>query len=444
MSVTALVSGCGLFGDDPVGGLRIDASVPLAETSHLISDPEDETVRYYTHAPLTNVRLPLAAPPATSGSSWTAVNANVAHDAGHHALRSSLSVAWVGDIGQQAGSKQRINAAPVVADGRVFTLDADSTVTAFGTDGQRLWSTSLVPREADEGEASSGGLGYGNSLLFVTSGHSTLSALEPASGSVLWTQRFEFPAIYPPIVYGDSVFLVTLNNRAWSIEVSTGRRNWSVGSTYADAAPAGEVSPAAGSGAIFFPFPSGEVITVDALTGQRIWSHFAGGRREPDATYRITGISSSPVLSGNRLYVSNQAGALTALDAGSGIPIWTVPEGSANAVLAVGDSVFAMTGTGELVRLDAASGRRLWATALPHFTRESPRRRKEIHVHYGPLLAGGRLIVASSDGELRSYDPESGEELASTSIAGGAASMPAIVNGVLYQVSKSGRLIAYR
>ncbi|MBC7142188.1 MAG: PQQ-binding-like beta-propeller repeat protein, partial [Rhodobacteraceae bacterium] len=59
-------------------------------------------------------------------------------------------------------------------------------------------------------------------------------------------------------------------------------------------------------------------------------------------------------------------------------------------------------------------------------------------------LAGGRLVVASSDGLIRSFDPTSGALLSSVELPNGAASAPAIAGGVLYVVTKDGKLRAFR
>ena len=64
--------------------------------------------------------------------------------------------------------------------------------------------------------------------------------------------------------------------------------------------------------------------------------------------------------------------------------------------------------------------------------------------HFGPVLAGGRLIVASSDGLIRAFDPASGALAGSVELPGGAASAPAVAGGVLYVVTKDGKLRAFR
>jgi len=108
----------------------------------------------------------------------------------------------------------------------------------------------------------------------------------------------------------------------------------------------------------------------------------------------------------------------------------------------MGRSVFLVSDAAQLVRLDARDGSRIWAIDLPHFKKDKTRR--DSIVHYGPIMAGGRLLVASSDGSIRSFDPASGALLSEVAIPGGAASQPAIVDGVLYILSGNGKLNAYR
>ena len=63
---------------------------------------------------------------------------------------------------------------------------------------------------------------------------------------------------------------------------------------------------------------------------------------------------------------------------------------------------------GDPIRLDAATGEVIWAVDMPYFTQEKIKKRKGIYAHYGPVLAGGRVMVVSSDGLLRAFDPTDG------------------------------------
>ncbi len=98
----------------------------------------------------------------------------------------------------------------------------------------------------------------------------------------------------------------------------------------------------------------------------------------------------------------------------------------------------------QLVRLDAGSGAVIWRVDLPYYLKDRLARRKTIYAYHGPILAGGRLVVTGSSGAVQSFDPASGQLVASVPVAGGAASGPAVAGGVLYVVSANGQLLAFR
>ena len=86
----------------------------------------------------------------------------------------------------------------------------------------------------------------------------------------------------------------------------------------------------------------------------------------------------------------------------------------------------------------------IWSVEMPYFTNDTPKRRKGIYAHYGPVLAGGRIVVVSSDGLLRAFDPTDGTLAHTAEIPGGAAAQPAVAGGTLYVVGGNGQLHAFR
>ena len=97
-----------------------------------------------------------------------------------------------------------------------------------------------------------------------------------------------------------------------------------------------------------------------------------------------------------------------------------------------------------LMRLSAEDGTKIWGEELPFFTKDRPRRQAEIFAHHGPIIAGGNLIVASSDGQLRLFDPASGALRRSVSMPGGATTNPVVAGRTLYVVTTKGQLAAFR
>ncbi|MEO0747826.1 MAG: PQQ-binding-like beta-propeller repeat protein, partial [Pseudomonadota bacterium] len=82
--------------------------------------------------------------------------------------------------------------------------------------------------------------------------------------------------------------------------------------------------------------------------------------------------------------------------------------------------------------------------ALPLFTNAKPRRQNEIYAHHGPIVAGGRLIVVSNDGQMRTFNPQNGQLLSELPMPGGATTNPVVAGNTLYVVSTKGQLMAFR
>lgn len=387
--------------------------------------------------------ISLAAPRANAD--WTHRAGGPAHNIGHVAYSGALTPVWTVNIGAGDSRRARITADPIVAGGVVYTLDSAARVQATSTSGAPLWTRDLVPLLESASSASGGGLAFGANRVFVTTGFGELTALDPATGAVLWTQDLDAPGGSAPTVAGDLVYLAAQDSRAWAIEVETGRIRYTTTGAPNLTSFGGGAGVAVSDDLAIFPFPSGQVIATFRQGGLQRWSSAVAGRRPGSAAARAAGgISGDPVVSGNRLYIGNATGRLAALDLGNGEPVWTAQEGAMGPVVPAGGSVFLVNDLNELVRLDASTGSRIWSVQLPYFEERRLRRQRTVFAHYGPVLAGGRLIVASSDGTVRSFDPVSGAQVAEVALPGGAASRPAVAGGTLYVVTQNGRLAAFR
>ena len=118
----------------------------------------------------------------------------------HAALSASPQRVFSVNIGAGSSRRNRIAAAPIVADGRIYTIDGLSGLVATSTSGARLWAVDLTAQFDKGGNVSGGGLAYGGGRLFAASGYGEIVALEPASGAVIWRQRFDAPVMGAPTV----------------------------------------------------------------------------------------------------------------------------------------------------------------------------------------------------------------------------------------------------
>ncbi len=405
---------------------------------------EGEKIAIRGDAAIENQTAPVKLAAARTNADWTHRNGGPDHQINHPALGASLAQIFAVNIGEGNSRRARITAEPVVAGGVVYTLDARSRVTATSTAGAPLWSVDVAPRTDNATDASGGGVSVAGDIVFVTTGFGELTALNAGTGQELWTQDLDAPGTSAPTVRGDLVYVVARNNMAWALDTDTGRIQWQVAGAPSVANLGGGAGAAVAGDLAVFPFSSGEVIATFPEGGTRRWQSVISGKRNGLASGLISDISGDPVIDGNRVYVGNFGGQLAALDTFSGERIWTVREGALGPVWPAGNSVFLVNDLNQLTRLDAASGAPVWRISLNDEIVESTTRQQPVTAHYGPILAGGRLIVASTDGLIRQFDPASGALIGTVAVAGGAAASPVVAGGTLYVITKSGQLVAFR
>ena len=124
-------------------------------------------------------RRPIQLPQRWVNASWPQSGGLANHAMHHLDLSDAPSRAWRANIGAGSTDERRLLAQPVVAGGRVYTLDTGAHVTAFDErSGKRLWRWRLRPREEREGTLG-GGLAYDKGWLIATTGFAERSAERP-------------------------------------------------------------------------------------------------------------------------------------------------------------------------------------------------------------------------------------------------------------------------
>lgn len=388
---------------------------------------------------------PISLPAPSANAEWSHRLGTASNRLQHPAYSGAFQQLWSVSIGQGEGLRHRITAEPVASGGLIYTLDSRARVTAVSTEGGVVWSRDLTPAATRNPDAASGGgLTIAAGRLYVSSAFGWLYALDLRSGAEIWSKQFDAPLTAPPTVMGDRVFVVAADSTAWSLDAATGKTDWQLQGAPAPSSMVGGAAPAIAGDLVLLPTPGGELIAARRDNGQVMWRNVVAGTRVGMAYASITDVTGDPVVQGDTIYVGNQSGRVVALDRTDGRQIWATQEAAYGPVWPVGGSVFLMSDRNRLVRLNARDGQVIWSQPLPLFTETRERRRAPIYPHYGPLLAGGRLVVGSGDGVLRSFDPASGTTTAEVPLRSGAAVAPIAVGGRLYVVTRDGQLVAFR
>lgn len=354
-----------------------------------------------------------------------------------------LKKIWSADIGEGSVIERPLTAQPVVADGRIFTLDTDLMLSAFDiTSGKSLWRVSMMAK-GEEDPVISGGVAFGGGLLYVTNGYNELIAVTPADGKIAWRRTIPAPSRAAPTVLNDRVFITTLDNRLLALNAADGAPLWDYTGLSESAGLIGAASPAASRDIVVPVFSSGEITALRVENGSVAWTDNLANVRRTGGLAALSHIRALPVIDKGLVVAMSFGGRLVGLDEVTGTRVWQREIGGANTPWMAGNHLFVLSSQNELVALGREKGSIRWVTQLQRY--EDPDDSASDPINWaGPVLAGGRLILAGTDGRFVEINPETGKQLRASDMGDTVDISPVVAGGTLYLLSEDGVLSAYR
>jgi len=386
-------------------------------------------------------------PPPIDLAEWPQPGGTAAHEGGHLALSRAdgpggYNRAWTASIGDSTGYRRRITAQPVVAGGRVFTMDADGVVAAFdAASGRNFWRTTTEPKD-DRSTNVGGGITTAGDSVYAATGRAEILALEAATGAVRWRAPLGGPARSAPTFADDRLFVATIDNQLLGLAAADGRRLWSYQSSAADTSVLGQPAPAHIDGIVIAGFGSGELVALRAPSGTVVWSDSLAASRGRTSIADLSAIRGMPMIRDGRVYAASLGGQLIANDLRSGRRLWELEKASGETPWVAGDWVFAVGTDAQLVAVNRIDGAVAWITPLDRWG--NPARERDPLTWAGPILAGGRLFLGNSAGRAVLVDPVTGEVETTFTLPGALSLAPIVAGGTMYMVTDNATLVAMR
>lgn len=240
-----------------------------------------------------------------------------------------------------------------------------------------------------------------------------------------------------PVIGGGMLFAVGSDGTIHSFDAKTGARRWELSAAMEDdmrpSAFGGGVSYA--DGRVYATNGAGEVKALNADDGAEIW------KVKPSGPLR-----GSPTIAFGQVYVMTQDNQVIALDAGSGELLWN-DSGSATqagvfgvAAPAAGQgTVIAGYSSGELSAYRYENGRTLWADALAR-TNISTQVGTLTDIDADPIIDSGRVYALGQGGRMAAYELVTGQRIWELNLAG--ISTPAIAGEWIFTLTDDARLLA--
>lgn len=465
----ALLSGCSTL--DSINPFDKTEAAKRAEQGEVAG--EDQRISILELSETLTVATPttpdqIILPDPYVNTDWTQAGGNVAHVVQHTGATGPLDRAWSTNIGEGSGRKGRIVAPPVIAGGTIFTIDSRYKVSAINeTTGDEIWTfkveavqrestrvgkTSFLDRIRDpltftDGDGSDkegvgGGIAFANNTIFVASGLGKMVALNAQTGELIWARQTRVPLNSVPTVDNGRVFVISDDNELFALNSNTGEVLWSYQGIIETASMLTAPAPAVIDDVVIAPFSSGELIALRVQNGGVLWQDSLSSTARLTPLASLNDISGGPAVADGYVIATAQSGVMTAFDLRTGQRVWTQPAGSLSIPLIAGDVVFTATTTGQIAAMSKLDGTVLWIQQLENY--KNAKKRKERTVWTGPVLAGNRLLVASSAGDVTILDPRSGEVLKEMSVKSPIFVPPVIANETVYILTDDAKLVAFK
>jgi outer membrane protein assembly factor BamB len=142
------------------------------------------------------------------------------------------------------------------------------------------------------------------------------------------------------------------------------------------------------------------------------------------------------------VYAVGNSDMLTAIELRSGRRLWDREVGGLQTPWVAEDFVYVITNAWKLACFETATGKVRWVKDLPEWV--DPDDKEDKLAWYGPILAGGSLILVSTDGKLLHVSPMTGETISEEEVEDGVGIPPVVSNKTLLLVTRNGILLAYR
>ena len=331
-----------------------------------------------------------------------------------------------------------------MADGKLFVTDAGAHVIAFdAASGSKLWQTNLPAEIKGNGRSLfGGGVSVIGDRVFASTGLGDVFALNAANGAIIWKKHLAGPLRGAPTLENGHVYVMGQDNQIFALNQSDGETQWTDSGTLQVTGIFGVAAPAAAQGTVIAGYSSGEINAYRYENGRTLWGDALSRTSISTAVATLTDIDADPVIDRGRVFAIGQGGRMASYELTSGQRLWEINIAGISTPWVVGEWVFAVTSDARLICVARATGKIRWVSQLRRWQKE---KKKDKAIRWtGPVLAGGRLIVVSTRGQMVYVDPTTGSVQAEVDMKRSMSLSPIVANNMLYVLADDGKLTAFR
>lgn len=293
---------------------------------------------------------------------------------------------WAIDIGKSGNYVFT----PAVADDAVFVAASDGSLARI-EGGRTVWRIGA-------GQPLSAGVGSDGRTVVVGTPKGEVLAFAAADGKPLWQTRVSSEVLAPPAVGDEGVAVRSGDNRIFLLDAADGRRKWVYQRSTPPLSLRSVASPVFADKYLFAGFPGGKLVAIDLKNGAPVWEGTVALPKGATELDRVADVVARPVIDGSQVCAIAFQGRVACFDLRQGgALIWARDFSSAAGIALDGRYLFLTDDRGAVHALDRFSGSSLWKQDKLVTRRVT-----------APVIGRGTVAVADGRGVLHFLSREDG------------------------------------
>jgi outer membrane protein assembly factor BamB len=335
--------------------------------------------------------------------------------------KASPRLNWQVAVGGAGG----VGFAPAVRPDMVYAAGAEGTLVAVDpVTGAQRWRTSA-------GKPLSAGVGADASIVVVGTAKGDVLAFD-MTGKQRWETKVSSEVSGPPRPADAIVVVWSLDGRIFGLSSADGSRKW----VYQRSTPPLTVRRFPGGtvnrGGLFTGTPGGKLLAIDVANGTLGWEANVTTPKGATELERLADITSLPVLDERQVCAAAYLGRVACFDVQRGTLTWSRDFGSLGGVALDNRYLYLTDDKGAVQALDKSTGASVW-------------KQDKLGQRYpsGPVLVGDYLGVVDTEGYLHLLDRNDGSLVGRLATDGKApVSQPVAAGETAIWQSAAGNLIS--
>lgn len=243
--------------------------------------------------------------------------------------------------------------APAIVGNAVFVANRDGTIAKL-VDGRTEWSVKA-------GQPLSAGVGADATQVVVGTPKGDVLAFSSADGSPRWKAKVSSEVLAAPAVTSAGVAVRSGDHRVFLFDAGDGGRKWVHQRSTPPLALRAWAAPIIADRFVFVGFPGGKLVALALQNGAPVWEVSVATPKGATELDRVADIAAAPVIDGRQVCAVAFQGRIACFDMGQGGNLmWARDMSSAAGLTIEGRYVFVSDDRGAVHALDRTSGGSLW------------------------------------------------------------------------------------